>query len=74
MKLSSKARYGLKACLALAENYNENQPLALPVFAEKAGVTEAYMEQIVILLKRRISWKASVAQAVDIISKIAERY
>ena len=39
MKLSSKARYGLKACLALAENYNENQPLALPVFAEKAGVS-----------------------------------
>ena len=59
MKLSSKARYGLKACLALAENYNENQPLALPVFAEKAGVTEAYMEQIVILLK-----KADIVESV----------
>ena len=34
MKLSSKARYGLKACLALAENYNENQPLALPFNAQ----------------------------------------
>lgn len=75
MKLSSKARYGLKACLALAENYNENQPLALPVFAEKAGVTEAYMEQIVILLK-----KADIVESVRgagggyYLKKIAERY
>lgn len=59
MKLSSKARYGLKACLALAENHNVNKPLALPVFSEKAGVTEAYMEQIIILLK-----KADIVESV----------
>lgn len=52
MKLSSKARYGLKAVLALAENYNADNPVALPVFSTAAGVTEAYMEQIVILLKK----------------------
>jgi cysteine desulfurase NifS len=52
MKISSKSRYGLKACLVLADDYVKEQPLALPVFAEKAGVTEAYMEQIMILLKK----------------------
>ncbi|MEG1612643.1 MAG: cysteine desulfurase NifS [Clostridia bacterium] len=52
MKLSSKARYGLKACLVLAEGYKKEQPLALPAFSEKAGVSESYMEQIMILLKK----------------------
>ncbi len=52
MKLSTKGRYGLKACVALAESYNNKEPLALSVFSEKAGVTEAYMEQIVILLRK----------------------
>ena len=52
MKISTKAKYGLKACLVLADSYIKEEPLALPVFSEKAGVTEAYMEQIMILLKR----------------------
>lgn len=52
MKISTKAKYGLKACLVLADNYIKEEPLALPIFSEKAGVTEAYMEQIMILLKR----------------------
>lgn len=59
MKLSSKARYGLKACLALAENYNDERPLSLPVFSAKAGVSEAYMEQIVVFLR-----KAGVIESV----------
>lgn len=52
MKLSTKSKYGLKACLALAEDYGSQSPMPLGLIAEKAGVTEAYLEQIVIPLRK----------------------
>ena len=48
MKLSSKSRYGLKACVILArEELSSVSKLALAV-----DTTEKYMEQILILLKK----------------------
>lgn len=50
MKLSSKARYGLKA-VCLLENKGE-QILSLASLAEESGVSEAYLEQLFSLLKK----------------------
>jgi Rrf2 family protein len=52
MKLSTKSKYGLKACQVLAENYERQTPIPLNYVSEKAGVTDAYLEQIIILLKK----------------------
>ena len=52
MKISSKSRYGLKACQVMAENYEGAQPIGLSVISRQAGVTDAYLEQIMILLRR----------------------
>lgn len=59
MKLSTKSKYGLKACQALAEVYGSESPMPLNVISEKAGVTDAYLEQIIILLR-----KANIVESV----------
>ncbi len=62
MRISTKSRYGLRACQVLAEEYDASEPtkpIATPVIAEKTGVTESYLEQIIILLK-----KAGVVESV----------
>lgn len=51
MKLSSKSKYGLKACYELALHYNEG-PIALNMLIEATGTTLNYLEQIMMLLKR----------------------
>lgn len=58
MKLSSKARYGLKTMLILAEHYSENEPLSVSFLSKQVHVTEKYLEQIINLLK-----KANLVQA-----------
>lgn len=50
MKISSKARYGLKACYALAENYGKC--LSVTALAGETGATVPYLEQLMILLKK----------------------
>ena len=50
MKISSKARYGLKACYALAENYGKC--LSVSALAAETGATAPYLEQLMILLKK----------------------
>ncbi|MBD5085953.1 MAG: Rrf2 family transcriptional regulator [Clostridiales bacterium] len=51
MKLSSKARYGLKAMCYMAENYG-NGVVALPVMSESTGVSEKYLEQLLSSLRK----------------------
>ena len=48
MKLSSKSRYGLKACFILAQE----ELASVSKLAEAVRTTEKYMEQILILLKK----------------------
>lgn len=55
MRISTKSRYGLRACQVLAEEYDPydpQKPIATPTIAERTAVTESYLEQIIILLKR----------------------
>lgn len=49
MKLSSKARYGLKAMLYLAEH---TELTSLGTLAEATEMSEAYLEQLFSLLKK----------------------
>lgn len=50
MKLSTKARYGLNAVCVLAENYGE--VLTLQKIADGAGITEQYLEQLFLVLRK----------------------
>ena len=50
MKISSKARYGLYAVTEMARNYGEY--LSTVELAERTGVTEKYLEQILSILKK----------------------
>lgn len=51
MKLSSKARYGLKAMCYMAENYGKGV-VSLPTMAESIGVSEKYLEQLISALRK----------------------
>ncbi len=50
MKLSTKARYGLRACYILGKSYGEITPLA--VLSKDIGVGGGYIEQLMRLLKK----------------------
>lgn len=49
MKLSSKARYGLRAMLYLAQKQDLN---SIGMVSEGTGVSESYLEQLFSLLKK----------------------
>ena len=51
MKLSTKGRYGLRAMFALAKSYGEG-PLPLGEVAMQEAISEAYLEQLVLTLRR----------------------
>lgn len=51
MKLSTKGRYGVKAALHLALNYN-NEHISIKFIAEKINVSEYYLEQLFSQLRR----------------------
>lgn len=51
MKLSTKGRYGVKAALHLALNYN-NEHISIKSIAEKINVSEYYLEQLFSQLRR----------------------
>ncbi|AEE96547.1 MAG: Rrf2 family transcriptional regulator, cysteine metabolism repressor [Clostridiales bacterium] len=51
MKLSTKGRYGLTAMLDLALNYGE-EPVALKNVAERQGISEPYLEQLIAGLRK----------------------
>lgn len=51
MKLSTKGRYGLRAMLDMAM-FNEEGPIATHTIAERQGISERYLEQLLIPLKQ----------------------
>lgn len=51
MKLSTKARYGLRAIYFLAQNYGK-EAVALSKIAEDTGLTQPYLEKLLNLLKK----------------------
>ena len=50
MKLSTRSRYGVRALLELAINYNKG-PLQIKVIAEREKISNKYLEQLVSVLK-----------------------
>ena len=51
MKLSAKARYGLKVMCYLAKHEGEG-PIALPSIAQEIDASEKYTEQIILALRK----------------------
>ncbi len=51
MKLSTKGRYGVKAMFDLAQHLGEG-PIALRSIAERQGISEHYLEQLVSGLRK----------------------
>lgn len=58
MKFSTRATYGLKAMLYLAERYGESA-VSISQIAEDEKISAAYLEQILSLIKRK-GWVKSV--------------
>lgn len=52
LRLSTKARYGLRATIDLAKYYGEG-PVMARAIAEEEGISENYLEQIMDPLKKR---------------------
>lgn len=51
MKLSTRGRYGIHAMYELAVNYG-GSPMSIKAIAEKQDIPEAYLEQIIAVLRR----------------------
>ncbi len=51
MKLSTKARYGLRAMIDIAENQKGGNVLFVKDIAKRQGISEKYLEHIMIALK-----------------------
>jgi len=51
MKLSTKGRYGLKAMIDLATEYGKCR-LSVSQLAERQGISDAYLEQLIATLKK----------------------
>lgn len=52
MKVNTKTRYGLRAMIELAERY-KGEPVKLEEIAKKQNISEKYLEQIMLLLKKK---------------------
>ncbi|SHK08599.1 RrF2 family transcriptional regulator [Desulforamulus aeronauticus] len=53
MRLSTKGHYGLKAMFDLAMHYgSEPLPIPLKVIAERQGISEHYLEQLIAVLRK----------------------
>jgi Rrf2 family protein len=50
MKLSTRSRYGFRAALELAVEYGKG-PLQIKTMAEREGISNKYLEQIIAILK-----------------------
>ncbi|MFZ5591642.1 MAG: RrF2 family transcriptional regulator [Bacillota bacterium] len=51
MRLSTKGHYGLKAMFDLAMHYG-HQPVPLKTVAERQNISENYLEQLIVLLRK----------------------
>lgn len=52
MKLSTKGRYGIKAMVDLATEYESGEKLSIAQLSERQGISCAYLEQLIALLKK----------------------
>ncbi len=52
MKISTRGRYGLKAMVDIAVNSKNNTCVCLKSIAERTGISESYLEQLISLLKK----------------------
>jgi Rrf2 family protein len=52
MKISTRGRYGMRILIDLAEHSNEKH-VTLASIAERQGISLRYLEQVVVILKRR---------------------
>ena len=52
MKLSTRSRYGLRAMVELALNYDQYEPMPLLQIAERQLFSEGYLEQMMTALRR----------------------
>lgn len=52
MKLSTKGRYGIKAMVDLAVEYESGGRLSISQLAEKQNISAAYLEQLIACLKK----------------------
>jgi Rrf2 family protein len=50
MKLSSRARYGMRAILQLAMEYGK-EPLQIKMIADREDISNKYLEQLIAMLK-----------------------
>ena len=51
MKLSTRGRYGIHAMYDLADHYGSG-PQSIKLIAERQGIPEAYLEQLIAVLRR----------------------
>jgi Rrf2 family cysteine metabolism transcriptional repressor len=51
VKISTRGEYGLRAMLDLAEHYHQH-PISLRSIAERQGISESYLEQLIAGLKK----------------------
>ena len=51
MKLSTRGRYGIHAMYDLAKHYGDG-PQPLKLIAERQGIPEAYLEQLIAILRK----------------------
>lgn len=51
MKLSTRGRYGIHAMYDLAKHYGDG-PQSIKLIAERQGIPEAYLEQLIAILRR----------------------
>ncbi len=52
MRFSTRARYGLRAMVDLAQHYQQNEPTPLAQVAERQGISEGYLEQLMTFLRK----------------------
>jgi Rrf2 family cysteine metabolism transcriptional repressor len=52
LRFSTRARYGLRAMLDLALHYNPSEPIPLVQVAERQGISEGYLEQMMSFLRK----------------------
>jgi Rrf2 family protein len=72
MNISTKGRYGLRAMLDLAANY-EGKPITLSNIAKRQGISDGYLEQLMMQLKRsRLVKSVRGAQGGYILAKKPE--
>ena len=52
MKLSTKGRYGLKAMVDLATEYESGTRLSIAQLSERQGISYSYLEQLIGVLRK----------------------